>query len=445
MIPRMIWRIGQVLLLQALAGLATTAYAADDIVLNLSTGPGPGDLTLSWSGTGPSYTVYRAQSAASLASPGNLQLVTTGTGWTDTPPDVPALFYRVDPPVCANGIREAGEDCDDANTVNLDACSATCRFEQIQRAIYFKMQFVTDTFCTANALGGAMVGATTRTQLQSILDSGVSAGTSSILMASVGATDLGGLNDPAFQIGFITGGPVMPGSTPYNGTSDLDWWYTIDTATLTPGRQPANLLPASIVAGALSAGPGTALLPQVFGSAGAPMRLASARVSIVTGPPSTPLSSAGGLPPGHVDAEHLDPALASYDTCGQANATSSGKLCGNLTARSLAMTPIAAGLTGCGLASCTKCYTAANTMLDALVGGCANTLIGTQISPRQPDASDPSVPIAGAGPPYTFLLTGNAVTGCRDKNAQAVDLNACLDSAAYSSYFRLATDRVIPK
>ena len=55
--------------------------------------------------------------------------------------------------VCGNGIREAGEQCDDGNTTNLDGCSSTCQFEQDQRVISLALQGTTDSFCARNILG----------------------------------------------------------------------------------------------------------------------------------------------------------------------------------------------------------------------------------------------------------------------------------------------------
>ena len=57
---------------------------------------------------------------------------------------------------------------------------------------------------------------------------------------------------------------------------------------------------------------------------------------------------------------------------------------------------------------------------------------------------------SGAGP--TILCTGTVsassgtrVDACADANGTPVDLAACLNSAAYSIFFKFATDRVILK
>jgi outer membrane receptor protein involved in Fe transport len=71
----------------------------------------------------------------------------------------------------------------------------------------------------------------------------------------------------------------------------------------------------------------------------------------------------------------------------------------------------------------------------------------TAINKTQPDQVDPAAPAAGAGAPYTFSVnaTTKRVDTCRDKNGAVVTLTTCLAAAAYSSYFRFATDRVIIK
>src|SRR6478736_7897287 len=98
-------------------------------------------------------------------------------------------------PTCGNGIREPGEQCDDGNTTNLDGCDATCRFEQVQRLNSLKLQFGTDDYCKANALGGA-VASVGQGQVQSALDTAVKAGSVSILTQLIGLDDLPGTNAP---------------------------------------------------------------------------------------------------------------------------------------------------------------------------------------------------------------------------------------------------------
>ncbi len=66
--------------------------------------------------------------------------------------------------------------------------------------------------------------------------------------------------------------------------------------------------------------------------------------------------------PGHLPAEHLDPMLQSFATTGQQNANGAGKLCGNITAGSLAKVPLPAAV----LQNCNQ-YTMNNTMLDLIV------------------------------------------------------------------------------
>ena len=71
--------------------------------------------------------------------------------------------------------------------------------------------------------------------------------------------------------------------------------------------------------------------------------------------------------------------------------------------------------------------------------------IGTEVTATQPDQVDPAVPAAGAGAPYTLLVTGNTVSGCRDSANTTVTLTTCLAAAAYSSEFSFTTDRVIAR
>jgi hypothetical protein len=80
------------------------------------------------------------------------------------------------------------------------------------------------------------------------------------------------------------------------------------------------------------------------------------------------------------------------------------------------------------------------------------------INVTQPDKEDPTAPAAGAGPATTgptYTLSASSTTTkivdrCRDRsgttfNAGTPQFEACLKDAAYSSYFKFTTDRVIIK
>ena len=418
------------------------ATMADTLSLTAVKGPSAGQITLSWTGPGAPFSVYRGTSPPTVATPPNLLGVTGAPPWIDSPPPDALDCYLVTPgsaPVCGNGTREAGENCDDGNLTNLDGCSETCRFEQIHRAIYFKMQFVTSVFCPANRLGSAFAS-TAQSPVQAAIDSTVNDGSFSLLLASIGPHDLSGTNDPGFQLGFLTGTPILPaGSPPYNGNSDLDWWYAPDPTSIDGSRHPLYALNASISATVLNAGPGSVVIPPILGTGY--LRLSNTRLTMTTNASSAPTISSGSTPPGHLVTENLDPALTSYASASQVTPTGSGQLCGNIAAVSLAQTPIPGSI----LAYCAQ-YTAQNSMLDLIVGGCTYLGLIQIIIPRQPDTDDPTVAPVGAGPPYSFTENAShVVTACRDHNNVNVTLTDCLNDAAYSSFFRLATDRVIAK
>jgi hypothetical protein len=105
--------------------------------------------------------------------------------------------------------------------------------------------------------------------------------------------------------------------------------------------------------------------------------------------------------------------------------------------RLAAAIPIPSQVTGI----CSEGYTAANTMLDLFVGGCSVIFLGQIMPPLQPDTDDPSFANVGAGPPYRLQTT----SGCQDRNNASVNLQNCLRDAAYSTYIRFGTGRVIPR
>ena len=393
--------------------------------------------------------------AGGLCGAGTCKVSTCGDGCVDAgageqcePPNsgtCDAACHTIVVAVCGNGVREAGEQCDDSNTTNLDACDAACKFEQDQRVDYLKMQFGTDMYCTANRLGSAITGGTAQSQLQTALDDGITDGSISILFKMLGLDDLSGTSDPAVALGVMNGAPeTLGGSLMYDGNNDLDWWHIVDPLSIDANRNPIASLSGSIAAKVLNAGPGSLTINILLSGNPAALKMSNAKVTISIGATSVPLTSAQN-PPGHLAAEHLDPALTSYATTGQKTANGAGKLCGNVTAASLAAVPIPASLVGGGLLACSQNYAATNSMLDVIIGGC-NVLFIQQIKPTQPDTQDTNAPQAGAGAPYT--LSANAqkvVSTCKDKNNQTVNLAACLSSAAYSSFFKLATNRVIVK
>ncbi|MBK9264794.1 MAG: DUF4215 domain-containing protein [Polyangiaceae bacterium] len=365
------------------------------------------------------------------------------------PPNTPtcdATCKTVMAVVCGNGVREMGEQCDDSNTTNMDGCSATCKFEQIHRVNWLAMQFGTDTYCMANRLGSA-VTSTGQGTISDALTEGVNDGSISIMFQALGLDDLSGTNDPMLDLGSINGAPIIPMGAVYNGASDLDWWYTVDLISLDPSRLPKDKLAGSIAAKVLNAGPGALTLNLILGGAPASLKMGKAKITTSIGNASTPLASTGN-PPGHLASENLDPALQSFATMGQPTANGAGKLCGNVTAASLAQVPVPDALMVGGGTACVEGYTMTNNFLDVLIGGC-KVLGGliTVINIRQPDEEDPVAPTVGAGFPYTLTRNSQtkSVNGCRDKNMANVDLAMCLQDAAYSSFFKFATDRVIGK
>ncbi len=345
--------------------------------------------------------------------------------------------------VCGNNRRDPGEQCDDGNKTNLDGCDGTCKFEQDHRINFLTVVYATDTFCPANQLAAAVTGGTAQGQFNSTLATHIKDGTASVMMRFSNLVDLSGTANPAFPMGILNGTPATGGG--YDGTNDLDWWYTVDPMSIDASRVPTTTMSASFAGKTLTAGPSNISLTLSLGGAPATLRMVGTRVSVVTNTVNAPKTSSGATP-GHLAAEHLDSTLMSFATLGsQQMANNTGKLCGNITALSLSKVAIPAALVGSGLFNCSQKFKATNTLLDALVNGC--TVFTPQITPTQPDANkdDPTLPPAGRGPPYTLTVTGNSVTGCKDKSNTAVTLADCLADAVYSSYFKFTSDRVIIK
>jgi cysteine-rich repeat protein len=380
-------------------------------------------------------------------------------------------------PVCGNGIVEFGEDCDDGNLVSLDGCER-CSFEQVARVAQLVQQFDTDAFCTKNALGKAISPIPESLDfIQRTWKFPVQDGSISVVFKFLGGIDPSGARS-TFNLGFIDATPVRlqhddgtPADT-YDGEHDLDWWYTIrkqnpdnpfDTpnVSLDANGTPRAQLPAEIFNRHLTAGPGTIeTLRLLFAGAPANVELRNVHIdaTLDTGL-SKPTVSTTGLPPGHVASEHLSPDFVTFESSGFTSAI--GGMCSDVTARSLANASI--GLLGlCADPSVedgSQPQFPDNHLLDVFVLGCQlhTQIPGTndvgfvrEIFPTQPDGS-----LDGAT--YTFELnpethqatnctrtaTENGATTVTSTMTGDLTLDDCLNNATYSSYFKIAADRVI--
>jgi len=354
--------------------------------------------------------------------------------------------------VCGNGRREAGEQCDDGNTTNLDGCDSVCKFEQDHRANTLTMQFGTDTFCAANKLGAA-IASSGQSQIQTSLTNGVKDGSTNVLFKFLNLDDLTGTADSSIMLGGLGGKPAAaPTGLTYDGAASPDWWYTVDPLTIDGSRNPpaAAQIAGSIAAKTLTAGPGNMQIMLSFSTGtSSALNLSGVNIKASVGATNKPATSTGTTP-GHLASENLDPALVSFATM------TNGQLCGNVTAGSLAKVPVPTSLIAGGSFACIENYTTANSLLDVLIGGCRVRVIITitaVYANNQPDKEDPTKPAAGGGPAYVLSASNSTtkiVDRCRDKNgvtynAGTANFDACLADAAYSSYFKFTTNRVIIK
>lgn len=344
--------------------------------------------------------------------------------------------------ICGDYARDAGEECDDGNGRDLDGCDASCLFEQSQRINVLQIRPAPDAVCTANRFGGAF-NALGLVSTNNGINAGVQSGATSVLLHFLELDDLLGVDDNSVEVGVLSGAPVLPGSTAYNGNSDTDWWHALDKTLVDAQRVPVHKLTGTLTNHALSA-TGAAEIKLLLAGGPASFSLTGIQLNVTTGAATTPASS-NGLPPGHLAGEHLDPALQSFATMGTtATAAGYGTMCGNIGALSLSQVVVPPGLR-MGATACTQGYTTANHLLDVFVGGCTVTGAGNVIAANtQPDQTVPGAPQAGAGPPYVFSAdpTTKIVTGCTASGV-AADLATCLGHAAYSSYFRFTTNRAI--
>ena len=396
-------------------------------------GGGAGGTAGAGGGAGTSGTSAGGASGAGAAGTGGFGASGGGAGGTA--------------PVCGNAALEKGEQCDDGNTKGLDACSATCTFEQSQRANLIEQKFKTSTFCPRNAFGGAFTGASAgvaQTALQTTLDQRVANGSLSLLFAFRGLKDLSGMSTETITLGMAYGAPTPPVPSSYDGKSDLDWWYTPASGQIDSGGDLYSSSTGSLSNGVLDASADSLRIPLL---SDLPIYVSNVKVRLPLGDSSAPLASTG-VAPGHLPGEHVRAGLVSFASASSPPpiTSESVQLCGALSTASLAGIAIPARYATGGASACKEGYAASRTFLDLLVGGC--TVQSSElIAATQPDQSDPGAPAGGDGAPYQLLANASthAVTSCQDKKGASVTLSTCLNAAAYSSAYRLKTGRVIIK
>jgi cysteine-rich repeat protein len=355
-------------------------------------------------------------------------------------------------PLCGNGVRDFGEECDDGNKLNLDGCDSACNLEQASRITSLQQQVFGDDFCTLNAIGGAITDAALPL-IQLTWDQPVSDGSLSLVFKFLGHIDPFGAPS-TFKLGFVNAVPVRFNPDPdapggfadgYTGLSDLDWWYARDPASVDATETPIPQLQLSgqITNRHLTAGPGTLTgLNIQFALQPTTVTLFHTRVdAFIDVGVSHPIISTSTTTPGHLASEHVSPSLFEFVS------STAGSICADVSVASLANTPIGTTLQG----SCTADadamipeFTADNHLLDVFITGC--DIFGTQgIKPTQPDGS-----LDGAQYTFQFDPATRAVTGCTKipqgaTDPVAADLQDCFAQATYSSFFKLNADRVIIK
>lgn len=334
--------------------------------------------------------------------------------------------------VCGDSVRDRGEQCDDGNALNLDGCDATCHFEQVLRFNALRMLFSTDALCPDNAIGGA-IGTSAQDTLQTNIATAIGDGSISTLCQFRELDDLTG-GDASAIVGCVTGTHVA--SSSYSGASDLDWWYHASPRDLGPDLVPTARLDATILDGAFTAGPGDVALSLNLGGGSAKLALSSVIVRAGVGTSRAPREHLT-LPRGHREEEHLDPMLTSFWQL------SAGRLCGNVSAISLATLPVPETLREGGAHECWEGYNASNSMLDVIVSGCSIFFVHP-IAATQPDQSDPAAEQVGDGAPYRFITASDhTIAGCRDRSGNTVSLRRCLRAAAFSVAVEFTADRVM--
>src|SRR6478735_9024828 len=301
------------------------------------------------------------------------------------------------PASCGDALLAASEECDDGNALNLDGCSASCRYEVVDRMTSISLQRVSaPASCapTTNALGKAF-GSIAAALINDQLKHSISAGSLNNLMHFGDLEDpTGASDDSSLTVGVLPAFPDAANGT-WPGGTPLDFWFRVPSASVNAQGVPLSSLPGSLTARALSVGPGLLQLPLTLG--GAPSTFSVTNARLLATLDATPEPNVPAPPP-----TNLAPGLTVFRTI---TGSGSGQgICGNVTVESLAHIPVPASLASGAQTPCMACagshaYTACtgttvepgcNSMLDVLVGGCKTaSCFLTVVTATQPDVPAP--------------------------------------------------------
>ena len=317
-------------------------------------------------------------------------------------------------PNCGNGVLDPGEQCDDGNRFNLDGCDSSCRYELVSRMTLLSFESTpAPAFCTptTNLFGTQSVTSAGLAQLNPNLQNDVAIGNTNTFVQFLGLADLTGAGSASqVSLGLFSGQLDMAKGT-WPGNSPIDWWFLADHTTVAPTGLPASLFSnATLMGGALTAGPSDIDMPLPLGGSAALLHVRGAHVS----------ATINAMPPPNVPApppDKLSSGLTVFQTI-TADGTGQG-LCGNMTVESLANTPVPHVLTTGSSACSAQCSgshayvdcgagnpvgPSCNSWLDVLVGGCSvSSLCVSVVAPHQPDVA------AGTAVQPLMLGAGNKV------------------------------------
>lgn len=338
--------------------------------------------------------------------------------------------------VCGNGVLEAGEQCDDGNTANLDGCDKSCKYEVVARMTSVSIQGSTSAnFCTKNRLGTQALTGTALNQINPAIQDGIDAGTTNILTEFVGLDDLTGVADPnGFNLGVVTGS-LDPAKGAWPGNNPIDWWFLADASQLDANDIPTGLLTnGTLAARQATAGPNTVTLALLLAGSPANLQMRNARIAATLD--GNPAPNVPAPPP-----SQLAPGLTVFRTV-TASGTDQG-LCGDVTVESLSKIPVPQALAKGGSTACGACngshqYTycgmgqpvsaSCNSMLDVIVGGCkVVACFVTAVNATQPD-------VKGSDNDIDPLSVSGALNKVPDAQVTGND-------DAYSAYMKFKANR----